>query len=138
MTIGHETNSADAHPRYSVTIYLPRNAAGLDGRVRAAREMAAVAHRQPGFAGAERRRDEDTEAMVLYWRDLEAIDNWRAHIYESALRRYGAEAWQAFQAIEVREIGAHQTAPAWPVALRRAADQMTERMLGMFTVHHGA
>jgi heme-degrading monooxygenase HmoA len=93
---------------YRITIHLDESLSGLDGRVRAAREMATVATRQPGFISLDtQRRSGRLTAFVLLWSDLEAIDEWRAKIYEQALQRYGAEAWHAFSDMELETFENH-------------------------------
>ncbi len=93
---------------YRITIHLDENLSGMDGRVRAAREMATVATRQPGFINLEmQRRSGRLSAFVILWSHLEAIDIWRSKIYERALQRYGAEAWQTFSDMELETLEGH-------------------------------
>jgi len=90
---------------YKIVIHVGAERGGMDGRVRAAREMATVAARQPGFVGLEtEKRNGRVVAFVLHWITLEAIDAWRAKIYDTALQRYGADAWQTFVDMEMEPV----------------------------------
>lgn len=90
---------------YRITIHLDERLSNMDGRVRAAREMAAVATRQPGFISMDiRRNDGRVSAFVILWSDLDAVDDWRSKIYEHALQRYGTEAWRAFSEMELETL----------------------------------
>ncbi len=114
---------------YKIVIHVGREKGGMDGRVRAAREMATVATRQPGFVGLETQKQSGRiVAFILHWITLESIDAWRAKIYDSALQRYGADAWQTFVDMEMEPIpGArHRLHDSGPVAaaLHGAADRV--------------
>ena len=90
---------------YRITIHLDETLSGMDGRVRAAREMATVATRQPGFISMDTlRHGGRLSAFVILWSDLDAVDEWRSKIYERALQRYGVEAWQAFSEMEMETL----------------------------------
>jgi heme-degrading monooxygenase HmoA len=82
-------------PRYAAVFPWSRNDNGeLDGRVRAAQEMMALASRQPGCLGVETARGSKGPSMVIsYWRDLDAFDAWRAKGDDAAARRRGRDAW---------------------------------------------
>ena len=90
---------------YKIVIHVNRERGDLNGRIRAAREMATVAMRQPGFVGLEtKKRNGRVSAFILHWITLEDIDSWRSKIYDSALSRYGVDAWQTFVDIELEQI----------------------------------
>ena len=90
---------------YRITIHVDETLSGMDGRVRAAREMATVATRQPGFISLDTQRlGGRLSAFVILWTDLDSIDVWRAKIYERALQRYGVEAWHAFSEMELETL----------------------------------
>ena len=124
---------------YKITIHVGRENGGMDGRVRAAREMATVATRQPGFVGLETQKQSGhIVAFILHWITLEAIDAWRAKIYDSALQRYGADAWQTFVDMEMEPMPGvkhrmHDTGPI-AAALHNAVD----RALGGFSLAKSA
>ncbi|MBT3557535.1 MAG: hypothetical protein HN644_08535 [Rhodospirillales bacterium] len=96
---------------YRITIHVDESLSGLDGHVRAAREMATVATRQPGFISLDTQRHAGRlNAFIILWSDLEAIDEWRAKIYEQALQRYGTDAWQTFSDMKLETLEHHTVA----------------------------
>ena len=97
---------------YRITINMSDESCGDDGNIRAAREMATIATRQPGFISLETRENGGlTTAYVLHWASLEAIDIWRSKIYESALHRYGRAAWQTFENMSLDTVDIAQPNP---------------------------
>ncbi len=129
ITRQRSTRDRTGQDGYKIVIHVGRERGGMDGRVRAAREMATVATRQPGFVGLETEKQSGRiVAFILHWITLEAIDEWRAKIYDSALQRYGADAWQTFVDMEMEPMpGAkHRLHDNGPVAaaLHGAADRV--------------
>jgi len=60
----------------------------------AARRIADLAGRQPGFLGMESRRSEDGLGVtVCYWASREAIDAWRDHPDHLAAKEQGRRRW---------------------------------------------
>jgi len=125
----HSTRDRTGQDGYKIVIHVGRERGGMDGRVRAAREMATVATRQPGFVGIETEKQGGRiVAFVLHWITLEAVDAWRAKIYDSALQRYGADAWKTFVDMEMEPVPGskyrlHDSGPV-ATALQSAADRV--------------
>ena len=60
-------------------------------------KMVELAKEQDGFLGIESAREE-VGMTVSYWRDLEAIKNWRKHAEHSIAREKGRNEWyQSFR-----------------------------------------
>ena len=60
-------------------------------------KMVELAKEQDGFLGIESAREE-VGITVSYWRDLEAIKNWREHAEHSIAREKGRNNWyQSFR-----------------------------------------
>ncbi|NQV44271.1 MAG: hypothetical protein HQ501_05170 [Rhodospirillales bacterium] len=134
ITRQQSTRDRTGQDGYKIVIHVGREKGGLDGRVRAAREMAAVATRQPGFVGLEtEKQGGHVIAFVLHWITLEDIDAWRAKIYDSALQRYGADAWTTFVEMEVEPVPGtkHRLHDSGPIAqaLHHAADRVFNGLL---------
>ncbi len=105
ITRQQSTRDRTGQDGYKIVIHVGRERGGMNGRVRAAREMAAVATRQPGFIGLEtEKRNGHVVAFILHWITLEHVDAWRAKIYESALQRYGKDAWNTFVDMEMEPV----------------------------------
>ncbi len=56
--------------------------------------MVQLAQQQHGFLGMESAR-EDLGITASYWRDLEAIKNWKEHFEHMIARKKGREKWYA-------------------------------------------
>ncbi len=118
---------------YRITINLSDESGGDDGNVRAAREMATIATRQPGFISLDSiEHGGKTTAYVLLWSTLEAIDIWRSGIYETALNRYGHGAWKTFEniSLETVDLPSHST----PSPIQNAAQNVTEKVRNVFSL----
>ena len=129
ITKRQSTRDRTGQDGYRIIIHVGREAGGMDGRVRAAREMAAVATRQPGFVGLEtEKRGGHVVALILHWITREAVDAWRAKIYDSALQRYGTDAWSTFVEMEMEPVPGvkHRLHDSGPIAqaLHSAADRV--------------
>ncbi len=91
--------------QYRVTLHLDNDATCVNGRIRATRELATVATRYPGFVKLETRKNHgEITAFILIWDGLESVDNWRSGVYETALQRYGPDAWDTFANMELEVI----------------------------------
>lgn len=125
----HTTRDRTGQDGYKIIIHVGQERGGMNGRVRAAREMAAVAVRQPGFVGMEtEKQGGHIVAFILHWITLEHIDAWRAKIYESALQRYGKDAWNTFVEMDMEPVPGtarrlHDSGPV-AAALQNAADRV--------------
>jgi heme-degrading monooxygenase HmoA len=93
-------------PCYAAVFPWSRNDNGeMDGHVRTAQEMLALATRQPGFLGLETTRGKRGPNMVIsYWKDLAAIDAWRAKGDDTVAHRKGRDAWYGFSNLRVARV----------------------------------
>ncbi|WP_318284875.1 antibiotic biosynthesis monooxygenase [Halomonas denitrificans] len=68
----------------------------------AARRIAELAARQPGFLGMESERGEDGLGVtVCYWASRDAIDAWREHPEHLAAQEQGRSRWYADWEIDI-------------------------------------
>ncbi len=70
-----------------------------DGYSEMAVRMEELARQQEGFLGFESAREE-LGISISYWRDLEAIKNWKNNLEHSLARELGREKW--YQSFKVR------------------------------------
>jgi len=81
-------------PYYSVIFANQRSADDNAGYDAMADRMVELAGRQPGFLGVDTARDgEGFGITVSYWRDLEAIENWRINTEHLEAQQLGRDNW---------------------------------------------
>jgi len=84
-------------PPYYAVIFTSTRTETDDNYADTADKMVALAQQQDGFLGIEFARDE-IGITVSYWRDLDAIKNWRQNAEHSLAREKGRKDWyQAFK-----------------------------------------
>jgi len=84
-------------PPYYVVIFTSVRTEGDQGYAEMADRMVELARQQDGFLGVESARNE-IGITVSYWRDLDAIRNWRENMDHSVARDKGRKDWyQAFK-----------------------------------------
>lgn len=84
-------------PPYYAVIFTSVRTEGDHGYAEMADRMVELAHQQDGFLGVESARNE-IGITVSYWRDLDAIRNWRENMDHSVARDKGRKEWyQAFK-----------------------------------------
>ncbi|TXS91380.1 antibiotic biosynthesis monooxygenase [Parahaliea maris] len=81
-------------PPYYAVIFTSTVTGDNSGYQETAQRMLELAARQPGYLGVESAR-EDVGITVSYWRDLEAIRNWKAQADHREAQRLGRERWYA-------------------------------------------
>ena len=81
-------------PPYYAVIFTSIRTEGNNGYNETAEKMVELASLQPGFLGVESARNE-LGITVSYWKDLEAIKNWREHFEHTQARNKGRETWYA-------------------------------------------
>ena len=79
-------------PPYYAVIFTSLREEGDHGYGEMAERMVELAAQQPGFLGMESAR-EGLGITVSYWKDLEAINAWRAHAEHTLARKRGRESW---------------------------------------------
>lgn len=84
-------------PPYYAVIFSSVRTEGDNGYSEMSHKMVELASTQEGFLGMESVRD-GLGITVSYWRDLDAIKNWRENIEHSIARRKGRSDWyQSFK-----------------------------------------
>jgi len=84
-------------PPYYAVIFSSVRTLGDNGYSEMSDKMVELASTQDGFLGVESARD-DLGITVSYWRDLEAIKNWKANAEHSVARQKGRSDWyQSFK-----------------------------------------
>ena len=64
------------------------------GYAETSNRMTELAQQQPGFLGIESARGSDGAGItVSYWRDLESIANWKAHVEHRVAQQRGRTDW---------------------------------------------
>ncbi|WP_028868490.1 antibiotic biosynthesis monooxygenase family protein [Psychromonas arctica] len=79
-------------PPYYAVIFTSIRTEKEDGYVEMADRMVELAQQQPGFLGIESAREE-VGITVSYWRDLEAIKNWKANSEHLQAQKSGRKSW---------------------------------------------
>jgi len=79
-------------PPYYAVIFTSIQTENLDGYAETAELMMRLASEQEGYLGFESAR-EGLGIAVSYWRDLESIKRWKAHVDHLAAQRHGRELW---------------------------------------------
>jgi heme-degrading monooxygenase HmoA len=88
-------------PPYYAVIFSSTRTAGDQGYGAMAEAMVSLAAKQPGFLGVESVRGaEGFGITVSYWRDLEAIRNWKAVAEHREAQALGQSTW--YQKYHVR------------------------------------
>jgi heme-degrading monooxygenase HmoA len=79
-------------PPYYAVIFISTRTEGDNDYAEMADKMVELAKLQDGFLGIESAREE-IGITVSYWRDLEAIKNWRENSEHSIAREKGRKDW---------------------------------------------
>ena len=96
--------AATPDPPYWAVIFTSRRTRGDEvGYAAMAALMEELAAARPGYLGLESAR-EGLGLTVSYWRDLEAIDAWRADMRHVAAQRLGVERWYAEYQVRIARV----------------------------------
>ncbi|GHB61376.1 antibiotic biosynthesis monooxygenase family protein [Persicitalea jodogahamensis] len=87
-----------AAPYYAV-IFTSLRTEGENGYAAMSSRMVELAEQQPGYLGHESAREE-VGITVSYWKSLEAIRDWKAHIEHLFAQQKGRDHW--YSAYKVR------------------------------------
>jgi heme-degrading monooxygenase HmoA len=92
-------------PYYSVIFANQRADVDQEGYEAMADRMFQLAQQQPGYLGADTARDADGFGItVSYWRDLEAIENWRINSEHLEAQQLGREKWYETFSLRVAKV----------------------------------
>jgi len=86
-------------PPYYAVIFTSLRTDGDANYSNTSDKMMTLASKQPGFLGVESVREE-LGITVSYWRDLEAIKNWKHNTEHSVAREKGRDLW--YKSFKVR------------------------------------
>lgn len=86
-------------PPYYAVIFTSVRTDIDEGYAEMATKMEELARQQPGFLGVESARNE-TGITVSYWKDLEAIKNWKQNLDHLDAQRQGRSKW--YESYKVR------------------------------------
>jgi heme-degrading monooxygenase HmoA len=102
MTEPYPSPFADTpEPPYYVVAFSSQRTEGDNGYGSMAVKMDGLARRQPGCLGIESARGADGFGITnTYWRDLDGIRAWKAHVDHLAAQKLGRERW--YEHYEVR------------------------------------
>lgn len=92
-------------PPYYVVVFTSVLAADPAGYEPMRTVMREAATKVDGYLGYESLRDERGFGIsVSYWRDLEALDNWREHGKHVVARKLGRERWMEDYSVRVAKV----------------------------------
>ncbi len=89
-------------PYYAV-IFSSLKTSADNGYSEMADSMMEIAHRQPGFLGAESARNE-VGITVSYWESLDAINKWQAHPAHQIAKERGKENWYLKYSVRICKV----------------------------------
>ena len=104
--------SSDGWPeRYFAVIFTNQRTMSDDGMYNLTSDrMVELAQQQLGFLGVESVRGEDGIGItVSYWRDREAIRNWRINVEHLAAQQMGRQEFYSWYHLRVAEVVTHRT-----------------------------
>lgn len=90
-------------PPYYAVIFSSLRTEGDRGYGDTAARMLALAAEQPGFLGVESAR-EGLGLTVSYWRDLDAIRQWKANAEHREAQRRGRAEWYADYRVRIARV----------------------------------
>jgi len=79
-------------PPYYAVIFTNVQTDKLEGYTQTAQRMLELAAVQPGYLGVESARNE-IGITISYWRDLDAIRNWKRHAEHLLAQELGRSTW---------------------------------------------
>ena len=90
-------------PPYYAVIFSSQRTEGDNGYAEMAHRMFELAKKQDGFLGAESVR-ENFGITVSYWKDLEAIKNWRNNAEHTVAREKGRKEWYSSFKVRIAKV----------------------------------
>ncbi len=79
-------------PPYYAVIFTTQLSENIEGYYEMAEKMDELAKKQDGYLGIESARS-DVGITVSYWKNLEAITNWKNNIEHTKARDIGRDKW---------------------------------------------
>jgi len=90
-------------PPYYAVIFTSHRTDGDNGYGAMAERMETLAKQQPGYLGIESAR-EGVGITISYWRDLESIAAWKAHLEHTEAQRMGREQWYSSYQVRIAKV----------------------------------
>ena len=90
-------------PPYYAVIFTSVRTQDDEGYNATAERMLALASEQAGFLGAESAR-EQVGITVSYWRDLDAIKNWKKHSEHQLAQQRGRANWYQSYTVRIAKV----------------------------------
>ena len=97
-----ESEIASLKPPYYLVSFYSKLKDEREGYAEMAERMVALAQQQPGYLAATSVRDGERRGVTLsYWRDLEAISQWKQHMEHLEAQRQGQQKWYQWYHLEI-------------------------------------
>ena len=90
------------NPYYAV-IFTNQQSEDVDGYSEMAQKMEELARQQPGFIDFEHAREE-LAITISYWKNLEAIANWKANLDHLDAQRQGKQKWYKWYKVRICKV----------------------------------
>ncbi len=90
------------NPYYAV-IFTNQQSEDIEGYSEMAQKMEELARQQPGFIDFEHAREE-LAITISYWKNLEAIANWKANLDHLDAQRQGNQKWYKWYKVRVCKV----------------------------------
>jgi len=99
-------------PPYYVVIFANQLSDRSEGYKEMLTELEELAKSMPGYIGRETARDESGFGMaVSYWRDEDALKNWKAQADHLAGQKIGKERWYSHYVLRIAKVERHYDGP---------------------------
>lgn len=92
---------------YYAVIFTETSSGNDEGYSAMAKQMRALAEKQPGYLGFESFIGAENPAAAVaisYWQDLEAIKGWRANLEHQQAQQRGREQWLSSYRVRVARV----------------------------------
>lgn len=90
-------------PPYYAVFFIYVHTDDTDGYAVMSSKMRELAAQQPGFLGIESARDQ-VGITVSYWKDLQSIKAWKAHVKHLQAQEAGRERWYSCYKVRIARV----------------------------------
>lgn len=88
---------------YYAVIFTSQQTETIEGYDEMAQTMENLAKQQPGYLGIESARSE-IGITVSYWKNIEAIKNWKANLDHQMAQKLGRKQWYAWYKVRICKV----------------------------------
>lgn len=88
---------------YYAVIFTSQQTETIEGYDDMAQTMENLAKQQPGYIGIESARSE-IGITVSYWKNIEAIKNWKANLDHQMAQKIGRKQWYAWYKVRICKV----------------------------------